>query len=46
VLGGDPWPFGIERNRKMLEAVTSFMSQQHMIERPVSPDELFAPGMS
>jgi 4,5-dihydroxyphthalate decarboxylase len=46
VLGGDPWPFGIERNRKMLEAVTTFMSQQHMIERPVSPDELFAPGMS
>ena len=42
---GDPFPFGIERNRKALEAITQFAVDQNMIPRRFSVEELFAvPG--
>ena len=40
---GDPFPFGIERNRKALEAITQFAVDQHMVPRKFAVDELFAP---
>ncbi len=43
VFGGDPWPDGVEANRKTLEALVTYMHEQHMIARKVSIDELFVP---
>ena len=39
---GDPFPFGIEQNRKALEAVTQFAVDQKMVPRRFSVEELFA----
>jgi 4,5-dihydroxyphthalate decarboxylase len=38
---GDPFPFGIEANRKTLETMTQFALDQHMIARRFSVEELF-----
>jgi len=39
----DPWPVGIEANRKALEAAIRFATQQHMITKPITVEELFHP---
>ncbi|SFP31916.1 hypothetical protein SAMN04244567_04180, partial [Paracoccus pantotrophus] len=39
----DPWPVGIEANRKALEAAIRFATQQHMITTPITVEELFHP---
>ncbi len=39
---GDPFPFGIEPNRKALEAMTQFAVDQKMVPRKSSVEELFA----
>lgn len=43
VFGDDCWPYGVEKNRKTLEALIQFLHEQSMTERTVSVDELFAP---
>ncbi|GLA13149.1 hypothetical protein AnigIFM62618_009672 [Aspergillus niger] len=43
VFGEDCWPYGIEKNRKTLEALVQYLYEQGMIERVVRVDELFAP---
>jgi 4,5-dihydroxyphthalate decarboxylase len=40
---GDPFPFGIEANRKALDAMTQFAVDQHMVPRKYTAEELFAP---
>ena len=40
---GDPFPFGIEKNRKALEAITQFAFDQKMVPRKYSVEELFTP---
>jgi len=40
---GDPFPFGIEKNRKALEAITQFALDQNMVPRKYSVEELFVP---
>jgi 4,5-dihydroxyphthalate decarboxylase len=40
---GDPFPFGIEKNRKALEAITQFAFDQKMVPRKYSVEELFVP---
>jgi 4,5-dihydroxyphthalate decarboxylase len=40
---GDPYPFGIEPNRKALEAMTQFAVDQKMVPRKYLVEELFAP---
>jgi 4,5-dihydroxyphthalate decarboxylase len=42
VFGDDPWPYGVEANRKTLEALVQNLVDQSMIEKSVSVDELFA----
>ena len=39
---GDPLPYGVEPNRKMLEAIVQHAGEQGIIRQPVSVDELFA----
>jgi 4,5-dihydroxyphthalate decarboxylase len=41
VFGGDPWPYGLEPNRKTLQALVDCLYDQSMIEKPVTVDELF-----
>lgn len=41
-FGEDPWPYGIEENRKTLEKLVEFLHDQSMIERTVPIEELFA----
>jgi 4,5-dihydroxyphthalate decarboxylase len=39
--GKDPFPFGVEANRKSLELIIQYSFQQQLIPRPYSVDELF-----
>ena len=39
----DPWPLGIEANRKALECAAKYAEQQHMLSAPLELDELFHP---
>lgn len=42
-FGDDCWPYGVEANRKTLEALVQYLEEQSMIEKTVPIDELFAP---
>jgi 4,5-dihydroxyphthalate decarboxylase len=42
-ITGDPLPYGIEPNRKMLEELIQHALAQNIISRPSNVDELFAP---
>ena len=39
--GPDPYPLGVEANRKSLELVIKYAAQQRLIPRPFAVDELF-----
>ena len=41
VFGGDPWPYGIEPNRRTLEALVRYLVDQSLIPAPVKIEELF-----
>jgi 4,5-dihydroxyphthalate decarboxylase len=40
-FGPDPWPYGVEANRPTLEALMTYMVEQHFIAKPIPLDELF-----
>jgi 4,5-dihydroxyphthalate decarboxylase len=42
LFGEDYWPYGIDANRKTLEAFLSYAVEQGVAARPLSPEELFA----
>nr|WP_236589809.1 4,5-dihydroxyphthalate decarboxylase [Ramlibacter aurantiacus] len=41
LFGADPWPYGIEPNRRTLQAFVDFAHEQGVCHRRVSVDELF-----
>lgn len=43
VFGGDCWPYGVEPNRKTLEALIQYLHEQSMIDEKPTVEELFAP---
>ena len=43
-LTGDPLPYGIAPNRRVLEAVIQHSVEQQIINKPFTVEELFAPG--
>ena len=43
LMGNDYWPYGIERNRKALEACLRYHREQGLLKRPYKLEELFAP---
>jgi 4,5-dihydroxyphthalate decarboxylase len=43
-VGGDPLPYGVEPNRKSIEALISFATQQQIISEPMTPESMFAEG--
>jgi 4,5-dihydroxyphthalate decarboxylase len=40
---GDPWPYGVEPNRRALQSLITYMVEQFLIPAPVRPEELFVP---
>jgi 4,5-dihydroxyphthalate decarboxylase len=44
LMGDDYWPYGVEANRKALEALVRYSCEQGLAERPVSIESLFAPS--
>jgi 4,5-dihydroxyphthalate decarboxylase len=42
IVGDDPLPNGLARNRKALEAIIRFAHEQRILPRPVKPEEMFA----
>jgi 4,5-dihydroxyphthalate decarboxylase len=43
VFGDDPFPYGLEPNRRTLEAFLQFAFEQGVCHRELSPEELFPP---
>jgi 4,5-dihydroxyphthalate decarboxylase len=43
IFNGDPWPYGLEKNRKTLEALVTYLVDQHLIAERVKVDDLFVP---
>jgi len=41
VFGPDPWPYGVDANRKTLEALVAYLHEQSLIARPIKVDDLF-----
>ena len=43
LMGTDPWPYGLEKNRLILEAFMQYLVDQHFIEGPAKIDDMFTP---
>lgn len=43
---GDPWPYGIESNRRTLEAFLRYCHEQYVTSRRLDPSDLFPPECS
>jgi 4,5-dihydroxyphthalate decarboxylase len=41
VVGDDPLPYGLAKNRKALEAIIQFARDQKILPRAVTPEEMF-----
>lgn len=41
--GGEYWPYGLEPNRRTLEAFLAYCHEQGICRRKLAPEELFAP---
>jgi 4,5-dihydroxyphthalate decarboxylase len=46
LMGDDPWPYGIEPNRRTLDALLEAARDQGLLDRPVAVDELFPADLS
>ena len=44
VVGDDPLPYGLAKNRKAMEAIIRFAHEQKILPRMVKPEEMFAAG--
>jgi 4,5-dihydroxyphthalate decarboxylase len=44
IMGPDFWPYGVEKNRKTLEAMTRYSFEQGLAVRQLSVEEIFAPS--
>ena len=42
-FAGDPWPYGVEANRPTLEALVTYLQDQHLTDWKPTLEELFAP---
>ncbi len=43
IMGEDWWPYGIEKNRKTIEALCEYSFEQGLSARKMTIEELFAP---
>jgi 4,5-dihydroxyphthalate decarboxylase len=44
ITGADPLPYGVGPNRKMIETVMQYATEQKILDRPLEIEDLFAPG--
>jgi 4,5-dihydroxyphthalate decarboxylase len=44
VVGTDPWAYGFEKNRHVLEAIAGYLYEQRLIKKPLNIEEAFAPN--
>ena len=44
-MGEDYWPYGIGKNRKVLDSLIRYSFEDGLISRRLSIEELFAPSM-
>jgi len=44
ILGPDPWPYSIEKNRVALETLLGYAVEQGLTDRRLDIVEIFAPG--
>ena len=45
LMGADYWPYGVEKNRKVIEALCQYVWEQGLAPAKVALDELFAPSV-
>lgn len=43
LFGGDPWPYGLEANRKMLDAFNLALADDGFLAEPMKLEEVFVP---
>ena len=43
VFGGDPWPYGLAPNRKMLDAFNQALVDDHFLDAPMKLEDVFVP---
>jgi 4,5-dihydroxyphthalate decarboxylase len=41
IVGDDPLPYGVAKNRKALEAIIQFARDQKILPRAVTPEDMF-----
>ena len=46
MVGGDPLPYGIEPNRKAMEAIIAAATSQHILTKPTKVEDVFVAGAS
>jgi len=44
ILGGDPWPYGLEKNRHVVETLMGYLYEQGLAPKKIPVEELFAPN--
>ena len=44
VLGEDPWPYGLEKNRLAVETLINYQFEQGLLDKKLPLEELFAPN--
>ena len=42
VVGNDPWAYGFEKNRHVVEAIAGYLHEQGLIATPLNVEEAFA----
>ncbi len=42
VVGNDPWAYGFEKNRHVVEAIAGYLHEQGLIAKPLNVEEAFA----
>ena len=42
ILGEDPWPYGLARNRHVVETLMGYLYEQGLAKRKLTIEELFA----
>jgi 4,5-dihydroxyphthalate decarboxylase len=45
IFDGDPYPYGVEKNRPMLTTIIDYLYEQHLITVKPKVEELFAPSV-
>ena len=44
MVGNDPWAYGFEKNRHVLETIAGYLHEQGLIDKPLNVETAFAPN--